>query len=85
MQTKTSQVRVALRECLAWYDAAREDIRQVSERAEELWFQMDDLVCALQEAENRADAQAVEHLVHALLRCALAIEAEVHFLRASNR
>jgi hypothetical protein len=85
MQTKTGQVHAALRECEGWYAAEGEEIRLLSERTEELWFQVDDLVRALQEAESRENAPAAARLVHALLCCALAIEAEVHYLRTRNR
>jgi hypothetical protein len=84
MQTKTGEVCAALRQCLGWYTALGEDIRQLSERTEELWLQMDDLVRALQEAENRKNTPAVERSVQALLRCALSIEQADHLKHAEK-
>ena len=84
MQTKTSEVRVALAACIAWYTAIGEDIRLLTERTEAVWFQIDDLVGALQEAEQRGNAEETKRRLRDLLRCALALQAEVYSFPVRN-
>lgn len=84
MQTKTSEVRAALAACMAWYAALGKDIRLLTERTEALWFQIDDLVCALQEAEQRGNAEETKCRLRDLLRCALILQAEVYSVHVRN-
>jgi hypothetical protein len=84
MQSKTSQVCTELSRCEAWYACIGEDVRLLTERTEALWFQMDDLVCDLQEAETNGDEAEVKNCIHALLLCALALQLEVKNFRSNT-
>jgi hypothetical protein len=84
MDSKTRQVRAELVKCEAWYANMGEDIRLLTERTEELWFQIDDLVCVLQEAEVRGDSAEVKRCMQTLIRCSLALQTEVQGIRLKS-
>lgn len=67
MLTKADRVRAAIEVCDSLFDAIGKDMRTSSERIEELWFEIDDQITALEEAERRRDDLGVrEHLTSML-------------------
>ena len=76
MQSKTNLIRAEVARCEAWYANRGENIRLLTERTEELWFEMDDLVVALQEAESSGDTADTNGCINALLHYALDLQTE---------
>ncbi len=71
MLTKTQRVRAAIAACDDCYRAVGGNMRTATERIEELWFEIDDQVDAMERAEAQHDGEAVsKHLSAVVSRLA---------------
>jgi hypothetical protein len=66
LQTRTQQVRAAITECIGQYRSASIDIVKATERSEELWFEIDDLLTAMESAEAQEDDGMVRSHLHTI-------------------
>lgn len=75
--TKTERVRAVLSVCGACCEAVGEEMRTRTERVEELWFEIDDLVDAMGRAETVGDHDVVRMSLQSILRLLGHLEREV--------
>ena len=79
MQTKTKaeRVRDAIGECERGFRTMGRAIRTYNERVEELWFEIEARIEAVEAAERKQDYGAVEYHLSAIMRYVGCIESEL--------
>jgi hypothetical protein len=77
MQTRAERLRQVIAACEVSVAAMGRDLRTPTERVEELWFDMEDQMAALEAAEESGDKEALRRHLLIMLELTERIEREM--------
>lgn len=81
MPTRSDRVKAAIATCDFWYTRLNYDIRTLSERIEEMWFDVEHHLDLMEQAEQKqAEEEASQHL-ESIIRSIVRIQAEMRALK----
>jgi hypothetical protein len=76
---KAERLRQAVEACEQCFDSVGKPMRTPTERTEELWFEVEDRIEAVQEAEKDSEWESVRHHLLTILRLLDKIEMEMDY------